>query len=435
VRKEFVRQGSRPNSSVGTLRNYNTRAIYIAERTGDGKDPNTLLYCDARIALEHTSKADDVAKPWHEDVVDNARKDGISTADFFVRKRIIHPGEVNRIRTLLQHIVVTHTDSPVLYVWDFSRQDSRGLDQPKHSYNVPDCTLIGHQKNAEYAMSVATLYGDNEAPEKSSGVDPWVASGGSDCTVLVWRLNDYQSMGSKISAHTTLGPGATTSDDISGHTGTVEGVSFCGQDRNLICSGGRDSKMLVWDLRSGIRAISVVREAHAGDVNSVDFGGTDGRMIASGGSDAHVRVWDHRKLVDSGGTGVPVGDFLEHTAQVNSVMWNKFVPNVFASCADDGQVMVWNTALSKRPGAANVASCPELVFRHVGHKLLRQKAAVVDFQWLPDATDPWCIATVSEMIGESLGSILQIWRMSSMISSPREVVAATLRELQNARPL
>lgn len=437
MRKEFVRQASRQNPSAGSLRNYTTRAIYIGERTGNGNDPNTLLYCDARLAIEHTSKAEECAKPWHEEVVENARKDGISTTDFFVRKRIIHPGEVNRIRTVLHHVVVTHTDSPELYVWDFTRQHTRGMDQSKHSYNTPDCTLVGHTQNAEYAMSVTTEPGQvqtGEQQDKNSAPDAWVASGGSDCTVLVWRLNDYQASGTKIPHFAALGPARNSNDDVGGHSATVEGVSFCGQNRNLVSSVGRDSKLLIWDMRNRSGATSAVRHAHDGDINTVDFGGVNGNLIATGGSDTHVKVWDTRKLVNSNGDGVPVGDFAGHTEQVNSVMWNRYVPDVFASCGDDGQVLVWNKSLKDRPGSANVSSCPELLFRHVGHKLLREKAAVVDFQWLPDETDPWCLATVSEMIGESLGSILQIWRMSAMISSPRDEIAAQLRLLQKQTP-
>lgn len=434
VRKEHQRQPSRQNSASKKIPYSTTRAIYIGERTGDGADANTLLYCDAKIAVEHTQV--DVAEPWHEEVVDNARKDGVTTPEFQVRKRIIHPGEVNRIRTVMYQVVVTHTDSPELFVWDFSRQNSRGMDQPKNSYNIPDCTLVGHTKNAEYAMSVTTDPGQvvtAEQHDKSNSPDAWVASGGSDKTVLVWRLKDYETMGSEIGAYATLGPASETSNDLGGHTATVEAVSFCSQNRNLIASVGRDAKLLLWDMRMGRGAACVVPFAHEGDINDVDFGGVNGNVLCTGGTDERVKVWDVRHLSDTSGQGTPQGDYGEHAAQVNSVMWNRYVPDVFASSGDDGQVLIWNTSLKARPGAANVSTSPELLFRHVGHKLIREKAAVVDFQWLPDETDPWCLATVSELIGESMGSILQIWRMSSMLSSPREEISEQLRRLQREK--
>lgn len=425
IRKEFVRTHQRSDAASAAAPNFTTRALYLAERTGNAAEPNTLLYCDARVTMELTCKAEDVATPWHDENVVNARNDGISTPEFLLRKRIIHPGEVNKIRTILPGVVVTHTDSPELYVWDFGRQDSRGHDESKHKTSEPNCTLVGHTRNAEYAMSVFTQPGD---PPES-----WVTSGGADCSVLVWRLQDYQSRGKKIDPYVSLMPARRGGNQAAGHTATVEDVSFCGKDRNLLSSVGRDSSLLIWDVRKGDGAVSAVLSAHVGDINAVDFGGVNGHLILTGGSDKHVRVWDSRKLVDTSGAGVPVGDYVEHTEQVNSVMWNQYVPNVFASCADDGQVLVWNSSLTKRPGAANVSACPELLFRHVGHKLQRERAAVIDFQWLPDEGDPWCIATISEMIGgEAGGSTLQIWRMSSMIYSPRDAVAAQLRSLQSS---
>jgi histone-binding protein RBBP4 len=408
--------------------NYTTRAVYLAERTGDAGDPNTLLYFDARITQEHTSKVDDVAKPWVEESVVNARSDGMSTPEFWLRKRIIHPGEVNKIRTILPNIVVTHTDSPKLYVWDFANQPSRKKDEPKHKHNIPTCTLVGHTRNAEYALSVAAPSG----VENPSG-DMWIASGGTDCCILVWRLEDYEAAGKDIDPYVAFNAENPGGSGSGGHRLTVEDVSFCVADRNVIASVSRDSTLLVWDVRESSRPISVVMKAHDGDINTCDFGGPSQRLIATGGSDTFVRVWDQRKLVNAAGVGVPLGQYSEHTGQINTVQWNKFAPNVFASSSDDGEVLVWDMSLAKAPGAADLANSHSLLFRHVGHNLQRERATVVDFEWLPDESDPWCICTISEMIGDCGGSTLQVWRLLSMIYEDKTVVAADLRELQQRR--
>ena len=46
-------------------------------------------------------------------------------------KTVFHPGEVNRIRELPQHphMVITHTDSADVFVWDMNKQQDRSQDQ------------------------------------------------------------------------------------------------------------------------------------------------------------------------------------------------------------------------------------------------------------------------------------------------------------------
>lgn len=427
VRSEFLR-GRSPSASSDAVPTYTTRALYLAERTGDSADPNTLLCFDARVTLEHTASTDNVAKPWCDEAVTNSRNDGLSAPEFWLRKRLIHPGEVNKIRTVLPGVVVTHTDRPELFVWDFGQQENRRKDESKHKPSTPTCTLVGHTKNAEYALSTAS-----PAPlqPKEASADVWVASGGSDCQVLVWRLKDYETMGNRIQSWTSFRADVSGGNGSRGHRATVEDVSFCGTDRNIIASVGRDAGLLLWDVRQPASATSAVLTAHRGDINTCDYAGPTLHMIVTGGSDQVIRVWDHRKLVNSSGVGVPVGEFREHTGQINIVMWNKFVPHVFASGGDDGEVLIWDMTLQEqRQGAATTTAPDALLFRHVGHSLQREKAVVVDLEWIPDESDPWCIASISEMVGDCGGSVLQMWRMSSMIYTPQDTVAHELRMLQ-----
>lgn len=425
VRKD-VNQTIRQN---GVGANWNARSVYLAERTGDGKEPNTLLKCDARLAIENTNRSSDIAKPWLGESPSNASRDGISTQEFVLRKRLVHPGEVNKIRSIMPGVVVTHTDSPELYVWDFKQQQHREMNAPKHQPNDPTCTLVGHTKSAEYAISVAGEYSKRE----DGNSDAWVASGGSDCSVLVWRLADYVAHGPMIRAYASMKPGIQGGGALTGHTATVEDVSF-GKNRNCLASVGRDSSLLLWDMRTQGGPTSPVANAHRGDINSVDFGGCCEYSIVTGGSDMHIRLWDSRKLVNSLGRGAPVADFEEHTEQVNNVAWNRYIPGVFASSSDDGQVLIWKTTQEKMPGAADVNCCPQLLFRHVGHNLEREPASICDFHWVPDEGDPWLLATISETLGgECGGSTLQIWRMSSLVHSHRGEAAAVIKAYGNAQ--
>lgn len=154
------------------------RTIYLSERTGEMPDANTLLVANARVANEHVTMSTSVAKKWSDSVY----REPLQASDFRIVKRIIHPGEVNRIRELREGIVVTHSDHPHLFVWDTEKQTNRKEVTSKETPpNVPDLTLTGHTANAEYAV---------ESAENGKVV----ASGGDDTNVLIWHLEDYQTL-------------------------------------------------------------------------------------------------------------------------------------------------------------------------------------------------------------------------------------------------
>lgn len=417
--------GTQGRNFSSTSSQYTTRALFLAERTGSSKrDPNTLLHFDVKIVQELSNKPQDVAKPWLDEAVVTERVDQMSTRDFWLRKRIIHPGEVNRIRLAGPNIVVTHTDNPFLFVWDIAAQPDRKQDDMVPS--TPTCTLVGHNGSADYALDVAW-----PSAESDKADDAWVVSGGSDCQVLVWRLKDYQTKGQNINCfvHFPGGPGLSPRD---GHSQVVEDVSFSSVDRNLIASVGRDSVMMLWDIRRPIRPISAVQKAHDGDINCCDWGGTDAHRIATGGSDGLVRIWDRRFLKNSMGEKKPTRTVRGHSDQVTNVMWNRYVPHLCASGGEDGHVLIWNMSETDRRPPTTSSMYPashELIFRHVGHTLSESK--VVDLEWLPSESDPYCIGSLSAT-GEG-GSTMQMWRISDMIYRPREEVAADLRQHARSR--
>lgn len=402
-----------------------TRALFLAERTGASKrDPNTLLQFDVKIVPELTNKPQDVAKPWMDEAIVNERSDQISTRDFWLRKRIIHPGEVNRIRLAGPNLVVTHTDNPLLFVWDTKAQPDRKKDEITPS--VPSCTLVGHKASADYALDVARPSADSNQAE-----DTWVVSGGSDSHVLVWQLSDYQSSGQNLNCFVRMegGPGKSPQ---AGHSDHVEDVSFNSLDRNLVVSVGRDACMNLWDVRRPQRPISVVQGAHDGDINCCDWGGTDAHRIATGGSDELIRIWDRRFLKNSLGEKKPIRSLKGHMNQVTNVMWNHYVPDLCASGGEDGHVLVWSTRETNRrpPSSSDMYSAShELIFKHVGHTMSQSK--IVDLEWQPSESDPYCIASLSAT--DEGGSTLQMWRISDMIYRPREEVAADLRQHARTR--
>lgn len=396
-----------------------TRAMYLAERTGDATcDPNTLLYFDVRVVDEHFTQLNSVAKQWFVETTQHSRQEKMSSADFWLKKRIVHPGEVNKIRLLGPGIVSTVSDNPELYVWDFEKQPNRRHDEAKRATSKPDVTLVGHKDASEFALAVWSEKEDSQ----TRGEKMIIASGGKDGTIMVWELGADAMAQSRLNRTSVLGGNG----DGHGHDGAlknVEDVSFAKTDRNNLVSVGRDKAMCIWDVRQK-KKVEYVLHAHDADVNSCDNGGADPNLIATGGSDKKVKVWDRRKLTTANGAPDPRHIFSGHLAQVNTVMWNQYVPEVLASGGDDSQVLIWNCKADEGPPLHDPRSRHNgLIFNHAGHQ--HRDCTVIDLDWLPSENDPWCIATLSESIGEG-GSGLQIWRPSNFIYRDKASVNADL---------
>ena len=79
-----------------------------------------------------------------------------------------------------------------------------------------------------------------------------------------------------------------------GHTNAINAIAF-NADGSLLASGGRDSAIKIWDVRTGreLRALA----GHLGSITSLVFS-KDGKILISGGLDSTIRYWE----VDSGNT-------------------------------------------------------------------------------------------------------------------------------------
>ncbi|GAB0492697.1 hypothetical protein MMPV_003966 [Pyropia vietnamensis] len=493
-----------------------TRQLFLSERTGESRDPNTLLTYHVRMPALHTTRPADVTRGWIETATLAPRRPvatawgggegpplrgvspgGASTANgtagaagaapsgassgggtpngaFSLVKRLIHPGEVNKVREVRPHVLVTHTDAPELFVWALEAQPHR-WEPDGGAPSVPDVTLSGHTANAEYALKVRRA-------DVAAGGEVLVASGGADAAVLLWDLRDADRATPSSSAGGNGGEldgvashGATAAaaarrrsirprTSFTGHASNVEDVAFSPLDPFLLASVADDTSLRVWDSRCAPGSVAVVRGAHTGDTYSVDWSRRG--LLLTGGIDGLVKVWDPRKLVAaaaSGGGGqvsgsaapagvaaqaaaagslpvgapstgapAPVMTFAEHTAEVSSAVWHDVHPLVFASSSADSQVILWdvNTVTSApmpppAPGISTGTPSPAVIFRHVGHR-----SAVVDFQWLPDPSDPWTVASVSE---DHEGSTLQMWRVCDLVMKDPAVAAAEMLEAETIR--
>lgn len=139
-----------------------------------------------------------------------------------------------------------------------------------------------------------------------------LVSGGVDMDVLIWDV----ASGERLLT-------------LSGHTGSIRDVAFS-PDSTQVVSASEDGTVRIWDVASGeqVRIIN----ADSGRVLTVDFS-VEGGLIASGGSSGRVRLWQ----VDDGRN---IRDFAEHEEEIRSVI---FSPDgaLLASSSTDNRILLW----------------------------------------------------------------------------------------------
>eukprot|EP00271_Cylindrocystis_brebissonii_P021615 TRINITY_DN7834_c0_g3_i1.p1 TRINITY_DN7834_c0_g3~~TRINITY_DN7834_c0_g3_i1.p1 ORF type:complete len:736 (-),score=166.66 TRINITY_DN7834_c0_g3_i1:74-2281(-) len=413
-------QSCRWGPVVADLSHHTEQRVYLSEQT-DGSCPNTLMIATVIIPKVY------VATPEH---IKNFADDEESEF-FFGEKRaktLLHPGEVNRIRELPQakHILATHSDIKEVFVWNTDTQPNRIGAKLGTPESKPDLVLVGHKKNAEFALA-------------TTGRGPYVLSGGKDNRVVLWSIEDSMSGALASSAS----QGASTGGRLSrvdargiyeGHSDTVDDVQFRPSSANEFCSVGDDTCVLMWDARTGYKPV-LQEKCHKSDVNTVDWSSHDENLIVTGSADKTVKLIDRRKMRASPSTSSSppcvLHTFNAHKEAVMCVQWAPQKAGVFASGADDGVINVWD--ISKMDFSANGNASPPkdgssappagLLFEHLGHR-----ERVTDLHWNP--SDPWGVVSASVDSGKLGGGTLQVWRVNPLVHLPTEEALAQIKAWQ-----
>lgn len=102
-------------------------------------------------------------------------------------------------------------------------------------------------------------------------------------------------------------------------------------DNSILASGGDDKNVILWDLKTGRRILTI--PGHRGAVNSIAFS-SDGQTLVSGSDDKTIRLWNRR-------TGRRLLTLTGHTGPVNAIALSRD-GQTLASGSDDKTVRLWN---------------------------------------------------------------------------------------------
>ncbi|MED6139755.1 adenyl-nucleotide exchange factor [Stylosanthes scabra] len=274
-----------------------------------------------------------------------------------VTQRIMVDGEVNRARSMPQNpsFVAAKTCGSEVYVFDVEKQ--RGKEEGGRC--DPDLRLRGHDKEG---------YGLSWSPFKKG----YLLSGSHDSKICMWDVLAAGQDNALDAIHV-----------YEAHEGVVGDVSWHSKDESLFGSVGDDCKLIIWDLRTNKAQQSV--KAHENEVNFLSFNPYNEWIVATASSDTTIALFDTRKLAE------PLHVLSSHTDEVYQVEWDPNHETVLASSGADRRLNVWdlNRVGDEQNEGDGEGGPPELLFSHGGHK-----GKISDFSWNKNL--PWVISSVAE---------------------------------------
>ena len=244
-----------------------------------------------------------------------------------LRKLEGHENEVNSVRCSPNgQYVLSGSDDYSVRLWDLPS-------------GKPLRVLAGHKKHVtEVDIHPDGMLGLSCAQDGT--LRKWELATGELIETFVWEEGltgmEISPDGSQVVACDREGrilfldfQGLHLEDVIPGHSDQAAVVTFS-PDGSLVASGGRDSKLLIWDV-SQREVIREIEKADVASVESLSFS-PNGRSIASGGGDCVVKLWDLE-------TGQVLSQYREHEKRLYSVV---FSPdgNMLVSGDRDGKVVV-----------------------------------------------------------------------------------------------
>ena len=147
-----------------------------------------------------------------------------------------------------------------------------------------------------------------------------LVSASSDLTVKAWRPYTEEQAPPK-----TVGV----------HTDYVKCLATSGSHAHWVASGGLDRRVCIWDLNGGGQALEMNVTGEEGSAKgSVYALGVGGSILASGGPESIVRVWDLK-------SGRRVTNFVGHTDNVRDILVSDH-GDLIMTASSDQTVKLWS---------------------------------------------------------------------------------------------
>ncbi|KAI8814597.1 WD40-repeat-containing domain protein [Cladochytrium replicatum] len=290
-----------------------------------------------------------------------------------ITQKICHDKEVNRARYMPQNpnIIATRTSFGPVYVFDRTKHPSQ---PPTDGVCTPDVKLMGHTKEG---------YGIAWHPRREGEI----ISASEETTINFWDIR------ASTKERRSMEPLRT----FRGHTAWVEDVAWSHLHDAIFASVSDDKRICVyvrifaipkyWDIRDTAKSSRpiTVEGAHNEEINCVAFNYCNEHVLATGSADKTVGLWDLRNMKHN------IHSFESHQGEVLQVGWNPFLETVLASSSADRRLNVWDLSRigeEQTPEDAEDGP-PELLFVHGGHT-----NRISDFSW--NKNMPWVICSVAE---------------------------------------
>lgn len=186
------------------------------------------------------------------------------------------------------------------------------------------------------------------------------------------------------------------------HPGEVNRARHMRQNPNIVATKTASAAVLIFDktkhpskpAKNGVSNPDIKLEGHSKEGYGISWSPRREGFLISGSDDAIVCCWDINARPDSSkNTLRALHTFKKHTDVVEDVAWNPHHEQVFASCGDDKQVVIWDLRERKATKAfeAHGAEVNCLAFNPQSEYLLvtgsaDKTAALWDFRNLSAAT-------------------------------------------------
>ncbi|HIK10515.1 MAG TPA: serine/threonine protein kinase [Oscillatoriaceae cyanobacterium M33_DOE_052] len=222
----------------------------------------------------------------------------------------------HRVPTPVPHSTYTTTPIPVTQLEEIPYTLPKLQDStPRYNKQVPPMRTLASTSGPVWSVAVS--------PDGKT-----IASGNTDGTIQVWRVNsgDFQ-----IPIRT-----------LYGHSEPIWSLTVS-PDGKLLASGSADKTIKIWDLASG-QLLDTLKGHNAG-IFSVAFS-PDSQRVASGSFDKTVKLWQINTDKDWRFAGNLLHTFIGHTQEVQSVAFNSD-GKTLASGSTDGTIKLWNWRTGK----------------------------------------------------------------------------------------